>query len=224
MPRQLSLDLPVRAAMGRDDFFISPSNALALAEIDRWRDWPGGRMALVGPAGSGKSHLAQVWATETGARILSADALAGTRPEPGHVVVEDAEAVAGQPEGERALLHLHNLVLAEGGRLLITGETPPARWPVALPDLASRLTAMPLARLEPPDDALLSALLVKLFADRQVAVPPGLVAWLVPRMERSSAAARRLVAALDARALSTGRPIGQKLAAEVLDEDPGSTA
>lgn len=226
MAEQLALALPVRSATGRGDFFVSPANALAVAEIDRWRDWAGGKLALVGPPGSGKSHLAQVWATESGARLLPATALveastaAGPSPatRPGPVVVEDGEGVAGHPEAERALLHLHNLVLAEGGRLLLTGRTPPARWPVALPDLASRLAATPVARLAPPDDALLAALVVKLFADRGLAAQPALVDYLVPRMERSFAEAQRLVAALDARAMATRRAIGPRLAAEILAE------
>jgi chromosomal replication initiation ATPase DnaA len=229
---QLNLDLPVRPASGRGDFFVSPANALALAAVDGWRDWPGGKLALIGPEGAGKTHLTHVWAEAAGARILPAAALleavvaAGASPatRDGNLAVEDVEQIAGDAAAEQALLHLHNLVLAEGGRLLLTGTTPPARWPIALPDLASRLAATPVARLEPPDDALLAALLVKLFADRGIAAPPALVAFLVPRMERSSAAAGRLVAALDARALATGRSLGPRLAAEVLDGDPAGAA
>jgi len=218
MAEQIPLDLPVRAATGRDDFFVAPANALALRQIDDWRRWPGGRLTLTGPEGAGKSHLARVWAAESGARLLSAAAL----PEepPGlRLAVEDVPAIAGDPVAERALFHLHNHVLAEGGRLLFTGVGAPARWGIVLPDLASRLIASPVARLEPPDDALLAAVLIKLFADRRIVPPARLVAFLVRRMDRSFAAAGRLVARLDAAALASGRPIGRKLAAELLDAE-----
>ncbi|MFV0335128.1 MAG: chromosomal replication initiator DnaA [Tropicimonas sp.] len=223
MIRQLNLDLPVRSATGREDFFVSPSNALAVAQIDRWRKWPHGKLALIGPEGSGKTHLSHIWAEETGARIVAARDLSGSQPRPGNVVVEDVPDIAGNGAGERALFHLHNFVLAEGGMLLVTGDRPPALWPIRLPDLASRMRATPTARLEPPDDALLQALLLKLFTDRQITVPPGLLPWLLKRMDRSFAEAARIVAALDQRALETGRPIGPKLAAEVLDETPVET-
>lgn len=217
MPRQLGLDLPVRTATGRQDFFISPANSLAVAEVDRWHDWPAGKLALIGPEGAGKSHLAHVWATDAGARILPARTLAAQTPQPGNLVIEDAPEVAGDRAGEEALLHWHNLVLAEGGRLLLTGTGPPGQWPIRLPDLASRLRGTPTALLEPPDDALLQAVLLKLFADRQIAPQPSLLPWLLKRMERSFAEAGRIVAALDAAALASGRPIGPRLAAEVLN-------
>ena len=219
-PEQLPLGLPVRAATGREAFLVAEANLQALARIDAWRDWPEGKLALAGPPGAGKSHLAAVWAAETGATLLTGpDLPEAGKVDPRAVVVEAADRVAGAAEAERRLLHLHNRVTAEGGRLLLVGRAPPARWPVALPDLASRLAATALARIGPPDDALLAAILVKLFEDRQIAAPPALVTWLVPRMERSFAAAERLVAALDARALATGRPIGHKLAREVLAAD-----
>lgn len=218
MSEQLAFALPLRAAMGRDAFFVSPANALALAEIDRWRDWPSGKLVLYGPKGAGKSHLAAVWATEAGAQILTIADIAAARPAPGaRLVVEGADGAAGNESAERALLHLHNRVLELDGRLLLTGRNAPSRWPVTLPDLASRLAATPAARLASPDDALLAALLAKLFADRQIAITPDFIRWCVPRMERSFAAAQNLVAALDARALATRRPIGPKLAAELLD-------
>ena len=219
MAEQLALDLPVREALGREDFLVAPANALALDAIDGWRDWPGGKLVLIGPEGSGKTHLAHVWAAEAGACVAAARALGP--PErlaaAGRVVVEDAERIAGDRAAEEALFHLHNMLAAADGRLLVTARCAPARWSLALPDLASRMQAAGLARLEPPDDALLSALLVKLFADRQIAVSPALVRYLLPRMERSFAAARALVAALDARALRRGRPVTRALAAELLD-------
>lgn len=221
MPRQLTFPLPVREALGRDDFFISPTNALALGTVENWQGWPSGKLVLVGPKGAGKTHLANIWAAETGAIILHAQDLADAQPDAlaiwRRIVVEDADQIAGNPAAEVALFHLHNLVLAAGGRLLLTAAAAPNRWPLALPDLASRMQATAAVQIDPPDDAVLSAVLVKLFADRQLAVPPALIAWLPARMERSFEAARALVAELDRRALAEGRPITRALAAEVLD-------
>lgn len=222
MSRQLALDLPVRQALGREAFFVAPSNALALAALDDRAGWPEGKLLLLGPPGSGKTHLAQVWRAETGAALTTGATVAGADlpalAAAGAVVVEDAEAASGDAAAEAALFHLHNLVLAEGGRLLLTSAKPAPLWGLRLPDLASRIAATATARLEAPDDALLAAVLVKLFADRQVTVAPALIGWLVARMDRSLAAAREVVAALDARALAEGRPITRALAAEVVAE------
>jgi len=217
MAEQLGLDLPIRSAAGRAAFFVAAPNRLALAAVDGWRDWPGGRLALMGPAGAGKTHLAALWTEETGGTRIDSAARPDPAPLAGaRVAVEGAEALAGDDAGERWLLHLMNHVTGSGGRLLLTARVPPARWPVALPDLASRLHALPTARIEAPDDALLGALMVKLFEDRGLAVKPDLVPFCVARMERSFAAAQALVAAIDARALATGRAPGRRLAAEVL--------
>jgi len=222
--RQLAFDLPSVEAMTREHFFVAPSNALALQAIEGWRDWPGRKQMIVGPEGSGKTHLAHVWAALSGAVILPATGLAGTdiaSLSGRAVVVEDADRIGGGDrigEAEAQLFHLHNLVTASGA-LLLTARTPPRDWGLALADLKSRMQATPIATLERPDDALLSAVLVKLFADRQVAVPPNLIPYLVSRMPRSIGAARGLVAALDARALAAGRPITRPLAGELLDLD-----
>ncbi|WP_068113774.1 DnaA/Hda family protein [Tropicimonas marinistellae] len=217
MAEQLAFELPVRAATGREDFFVAPANALAVAEIDRWQEWPARKLALIGPEGSGKSHLARVWSSAAGARVYAARALVGIPPAPGNLAVEDVQDIAGDTQAETALFHWHNLVLAEGGHLLLTGNGPPALWPFTLPDLASRIRGTPIARLDPPDDQLLQAVLLKLFTDRQLVPPPSLLPWLVSRMDRSFAAAGEFVHALDAVALGTGRPIGPKLASEVLE-------
>mgnify|MGYP000182789881 FL=1 len=221
MTEQMAFDLPVRSATGREDFFVSPSNAVAVAQIEAWRDWPQRKLVLVGPEGAGKTHLAHVWADASGARIVAAGDLAGAGIEAlatlGAVAVEDADRIAGDRAAEEALFHLHNLILAEGGTLLLTARTAPRLWPLTLPDLRSRLEATASATLEAPDDALLAAVLVKLFADRQIAVPPRLISYLVGRMDRSFAAAQALVADLDRRALETGRKISERLAAELLD-------
>lgn len=223
MSRQLAFDLPAQVQYRRGDLSVSPANALAIATLDGWRDWPGGKLVLAGPAGSGKTHLAHVWAQEAGAALITGADLAGLAEgqglpalaECGAVAIDDAQRVAGDRGAEAALFHLHNL-LAGGGRLLIAADAPPRDWGLELPDLLSRMQAAPLVRLDAPDDALLSAVLAKLFADRQIAVPPNVIPYLVMRMDRSIATARDLVAELDARALAEGRPVTRTLAALVI--------
>jgi len=228
MARQLTFDLPARAALGREAFFVAPANASAVALVESWPAWPSGKLALVGPPGAGKTHLARVWAAMAGATVISAAELPTIDPgkfaDRARLVIEDVPRIAGQRAAEAALLHLHNLVLAEGGALLVTGRSAPSRWPIRLADLASRLQGTAVARLAPPDDALIAAVLVKLFADRQLAVPPEVVAYLVVRIERSLASAERLVDALDRRALAERRAVTRPLAALVLDNLARGTA
>lgn len=222
MTGQLAFDLPPATEFGRDAFFVSAANAVALATVEGWRDWPLGKLLLLGPPGAGKTHLAHIWAQMADAVILPARDLVradlpglATR---GAVVVEDAEALAGDRGAEEALFHLHNMLSADG-RLMVTAQGPSRDWGLTLPDLKSRMDAAHVARLAAPDDALLQAVLGKLFADRQVIVAPTLIPWMVVRMERSISAARRLVAELDARALAVGRPISRSMAAALLDSD-----
>ncbi len=229
MARQLIFDLPVRPALGREDFFVSSANAVAVAAIEGWHNWPERKMVLVGELGSGKSHLAQVWSGLAGAEVLSAEELAGIdipalAAGGGSLAVEDVNRVAGQAEPEEALFHLHNLLLAEGGTLLLTADTPPLQWPLTLADLASRMQATSVVMLERPDDDLLRAVLLKLFADRQLSVQPQIVDYLVTRMDRSLADAGKLVAEIDRAALSQSRAITRSLAASVLDKSGSTTA
>jgi chromosomal replication initiation ATPase DnaA len=217
--RQLTFDLPANEARTRADFLVAPSNALALDMLDGADNWPQARLILVGPQGSGKTHLAHVWATETGANLVQAEALADSEIDQlanGPVALDNADRLAGDPTGEAALFHLLNF-MGPARQLLLTARTPPRDWGIALPDLFSRLQAASIATLEAPDDALLSAVLVKLFADRQVSVAANLIPYLVSRMPRQISAAQGLVAALDARALAEGRPITRQLAGELLD-------
>jgi chromosomal replication initiation ATPase DnaA len=220
--RQLAFDLPAAAALRREDFFVTPANALALAAVDGWRDWPHGRLLLLGPRGAGKTHLARIWADMAGAEVVAAEALATadlpTLAEARAVVVEDAGCLS--QTAETALFHLYNMLA--GRHLLVTAANAPRDWAITLPDLASRMQAVPAAWLEAPDDALLAAVLVKLFADRQITVPANLIPYLTQRMDRSLHAAGQLVAALDAHALALGRPITRVLAAEVLDKPAGA--
>jgi chromosomal replication initiation ATPase DnaA len=214
--RQFTFDLSTDETYRSQDYFPSGSNATAYAQV-MGRDWPGGRMLLIGPPGAGKSHLAHIWAETSGAQILAARGFGVTdltQPD-GAVVVEDAEALAGNPGAEEALFHLWNRANLHHP-LLITASGPPRDWGIALPDLLSRMQSLALAQLDPPDDALLAAVLVKLFADCQVHVQPNLIAFLVSRMERSVAVARQTVAALDAQALAEGKPITRAMAATLM--------
>jgi len=216
-PRQLAFTLPHAESFARDDFLEGPGNKAALALIDAWPDWPNASVMLVGDTGSGKSHLASVWAARSGARAVAArnlaieavpDALAT-----GALVVEDIEpSIVDQA----ALFHVLNLAREQGADLLLTARTQPAGWTLQIRDLASRLRAVPVIQLAPPDDQLLRALIVKFCADRQLVVDESVVSYLLLRIERSFAAARRAVERLDAEALRRGRPITRALAVDVL--------
>ncbi len=222
MAEQLSFDLPVRQALGREDFFVSPANALAVAMVEGVPPWSGGRLVLSGPARSGKTHLTHVWASETGARIVSAHSL---RDEDvpdlaqGPVAVEDVPEIARDMTAQKALFHLYNLVLSEGHALLLTGRLDPALWQLGLPDLQSRMQSAQHMALSPPDDALLMAILTKLFSDRQLAPKPDVIPYLVARMDRTFAAAGAIVEQLDRAALAEGRTLTRALAARLLDSD-----
>ncbi|MCX7350074.1 MAG: DnaA/Hda family protein [Alphaproteobacteria bacterium] len=224
MSRQLVLDLPLRTALGREDFLVTPSNAAAVAMIDRYPDWPHYGVVLVGDGGSGKSHLLEVWRQASGARLISAPQL-GTEP-PDRLLEKGALAIDNAPDvalDERALFHLLNLARQTDGHVLIASETDPAQWKVDIPDLASRLKALPVARLDPPDDALLRGVLVKQFADRQLSVEEPVISYLMLRMPRSLNAARALVAELDAFALVEKTAVTRATAARVLQKmaEPG---
>jgi len=211
---QLVLPLETRSAFGRADFIVAPGNQQAVAFIDSWPGWPAPAAALHGPPASGKSHLAAVWAGKAGAVILNADALEGVIPD-GPLVVENI----GPGMAEAPLFAL----LERGAPLLLTAQTPPAAWPVALPDLRSRANALLAFALWAPDDALLIGLAVKLFADRQLQVPETVVARMILNLERSPAAIRDFVARADAAALAEKRPITLSLIKDLLaDRDaPG---
>lgn len=217
MSEQLVLDLGHRSAHGVENFLVAPCNADAVAWLDRWPDWPAPALALFGPAASGKTHLAHIWKTRSDARWLPASRLPDTAPdsivaEARNVVVDDA----GTGVDERALLHLYNMIAEASGTLLLTGRMPPARWSIGLPDLRSRLNAAPAVAIGRPDDALIGAVLVKLFADRQINVDGEVLAYVLARMERSFSAARALVEALDRSALAAHRRITIPLAREVM--------
>lgn len=220
-PRQLVLALDHAESFAREDFLAGPPNAAGLALIERWPDWPAPAMALVGPEGAGKSHLAAIWAEASGARVLSAR-LIGETDLPGALatgalVIEDLSPEAFD---ERALFHLLNLAREQSAFLLLTSRAPPAGFTLAIRDLASRLRALPVVTLAPPDDALLRALIVKLAADRQLALDEALVTFLVNRIERSYAAARAALTRMDEEAMRLHRPVTRALAADLFREIP----
>ena len=231
--RQLALDLPHRPALDRADFLVTPANELAVAWIDRWPDWPQPALLLHGPAGSGKTHLTRVWQRAAGAVEIDGAALVYHEPpvllgDAGAAVLEDAgRLLAGTADPAplaQGILHLYNLMIERGGHLLLTDRAPARGWAVDLPDLASRLGAAPAVELGPPDDPLLAAVMVKLFADRQLSVPPDVVQFLLSRMERSFAAVRQLVADLDRAALAKRSAITVPLARDVLKRMNGEAA
>ena len=214
-PRQLAFALPHAESFTRDDFLEGPANAAGLALIDRWPDWPNRVMLLIGPEGSGKSHLAAIWAEQSGARSTSAHALTPAEVPgalaTGALVVEDLKAT---DLDERALFHLLNLAREDGAFVLITARLPPTE--IDLRDLRSRLRAVPIVQLLPPDDHLFRALIVKFCADRQLSVDETVVSYLASRLERSYAAPRQAIELLDTEALRLGRPVTRALAAELL--------
>ncbi len=218
-PRQLAFALPHAESLSRDDFLEGTANAEALGLIDQWPDWPNKVMLLAGPEGSGKSHLASIWAEEAGARSTMAHALtAATVPgalATGAVVVED---LTPDSFDERALFHLLNLAREDGAYVLITARIVPVAMEIALRDLRSRLRAVPVVQLKAPDDHLFRALIVKFCADRQMSIDENVVSYIASRIERSFVAARRTVELLDSEALRLGRPVTRALAAELLRE------
>ena len=216
-PRQLAFALPHAESLTRDNFLEGPANEAGLSLIESWPDWPNRIMLLVGPEGSGKSHLAAIWAEDAGARSTAAHALAlddvpGALAT-GALVIEDLEP--GRLD-ERAMFHLMNLARQDEAFVLMTTRLSPSAFEVELRDLRSRLRAVPTVSLLPPDDLLFRGLIVKFCADRQLSVDETVVSYLTSRIERSYAAARQAVHLLDSEALRLGRPVTRALAAELL--------
>ena len=221
MSEQLTFDLPTRPALERGDFFIANSNALALAMIEDCENWPQNKHLLVGPRGSGKTHLANVWANQRGARVIASRDITDQAVEEyaaQDLVIDDVPSLLGEQSREATLFHIHNLCLANGNTLLMTGTGDVSTWNCVLPDLASRMNGTRTARLDPPDDILFQALLAKLFADRQLFPPPDVFPYLLLRLERSYDAAQMAVNHIDRAALSRKRAITRSFVASIIDD------
>ena len=218
-PQQLTFDLTPRPALGVEDFLVSPSNEAALLIVERWPQWPHHAVVLEGAAKTGKTHLGQVWRLASGAEQVAALTLAeqdiAKLTQAKSLLIENLEDGIGD---ERVLFHLFNTAREQKCSLLLTTRKPPAEMDIALPDLASRLRAVPVVMIAAPDETLLKAVLIKHFSDRQLAVEPTVIDFLALRMERSMAMASAIVDALDRRALATRRRVTRPLAAEVLAE------
>ncbi len=216
-PRQLALDLSLPESLSRDDFLVSDSNEAALTMVESWPDWPAQVLALCGPPGSGRSHLGAIWAELSGARRLSARELEiariPTALATNALLLEDVDAQVPAT----AMFHLLNAAREQGAFLLLTVTEHPSSWVITLPDLVSRLRAVPVVMLEPPDDGLLRAILVKLAMDRQLLIDAETIEYCARRMDRSLSAARSLITALDSEGLETGRRVTRQLASRVLD-------
>ncbi|MEX0285473.1 MAG: DnaA/Hda family protein [Paracoccaceae bacterium] len=219
MAEQLSFDLPVRRALGREDFFVSPANALAVTLIDTPQTWIAPKLVLYGPQGSGKTHLAHVWATAMDGKVVAAADLPNAdlpaliqTP----LAIEDVPDIRSNDAAQTALFHLHNMTQAERQPLLLTGRAEPGQWDLPLPDLQSRMAGTQAVALSPPDDALLTAVLAKLFADRQIVPRRDVIPYLIAHMDRSFEMAARIVTALDLAALRESRSLSRPLAAQEL--------
>lgn len=216
--RQLVLELPHRQALSRDDFLVTGSNSAAVALIDHWPDWPTHAAMIVGPPGSGKSHLVEVWRQRSkAARVQATEVKVETAPEilnSGSAAIEDV----APPVNERGLFHLLNLARQQGSSVLLTAQTRPEHWKIALPDLLSRLKAIPVLEILPPDDALLRGVLAKLFFDRQIAAAESTINFMLARMPRSLGAARLLVAEIDRRAMEERAEVTRPFVAKVMSD------
>jgi DnaA regulatory inactivator Hda len=226
---QLIFPFENRVAQGVEDFLVAPGNRRAVDWIDRWPDWPFTALVVCGPPGCGKTHLAALWRARTGAASIdlaeagieqAAALTAGGRP----ILIEDCDRALGDGQAERALLQLYNLAKAADGRLMLTARQAPSEWRLALPDLKSRLNSAMVVTVDPPDDALLRSIAIKLFADRQVTVGEEVVAFLLSRGERTVTGVAQAVDLLDRASITLKRPITVPMAREVLPWPDGDEA
>lgn len=223
MVRQYPLPLPHREGMAADDYVVTASNREAAAWITAWPEWPSHCLMILGPSGSGKTHLLNLWLHHSHGKIVTTEELATTDANSlaasGKIIgIDDAEKIAGHSAAEENLFHLYNHLREIKGSLVLAAALPPAQWTIGLPDLRSRLLASPAAVIGVPDDELLGMLLVKQFHDRQIEVGADVVAYLLPRIERTAAALRALVTELDRASLAEGRGVTVTLARRLLED------
>jgi len=221
---QIPLDLGNRTALGRQDFLVAPCNQDAVAWIDLWPEWPAPCLVLYGPVACGKTHLGAVWSEKSSAICVKASdinesVIRDIADMNHHVIIEDADNLIGNLEGEKGLFHLYNIFKEEKRSILLTLFEPPVRRQFALPDLASRLRAAPSVSVREPDEQLLGAVLVKLFADKQIRVGAEALHYILPRIERSFEAARDLVEKADSRAMIEKRKISIPLLRDILNQE-----
>ena len=221
MPEQIPFDLGGRRALGREDFLIGRCNQDAVAWVDRWPDWPAPSLILSGPSASGKTHLAAVWQEKSGAAVIrpenllrhSAEEIAQVGP---HLILDGIDPWLGDRAAEETIFHLYNMFKEEKRSILITMRMTPTNTDFAVPDLASRLRAAPLACIHPPDDMVLASVLIKLFSDRQLQVGNDVIKYILPRMGRSFADAREVVETADHMALAAKQKVSVPLMRKVL--------
>lgn len=216
---QIPFELPFEPQFGRDDFLVSGSNQQAWDWIEKWPDWPAQTLVMVGPAGAGKSHLGTIWSSIADARAFALEGLTlDTAPDLASAPALWLDKTVETSLPERALFHLLNLAREKGTSILLTARTAPSQWQISTPDLLSRLRLAPVVEIGAPDDALMRAVLVKLFMDRQLNVDVNVIEYLATRMERSLGTGRRLVDYLDREALARGRAVTRPMAAQLLSE------
>lgn len=216
MPGQLALPFGSRPALGREDFIVAPCNEQALRFIERWPDWPTRAAAIWGPRDSGKTHLARIFADLSGAHIVSASDLTGLDPDTETAIAVELDETQADMERDRLLFALFE---RPSGTLLLTGRTPPSEWPVALGDLKSRFDALLAFEVWAPDDHLLSALIRKQFADRQLEVTDAIVRRLLTHVERTPQAIAAFISRIDEKALAEKRAVSERLVMELIDSE-----
>lgn len=218
MARQLRLMLDQLESFRREEFVVSPSNAEAVRILDSWPGWHGGCLALIGPEGSGKSHLASTWVRANGAAVIPGNGRIELGPLQGRpVLYEDADR--DRTRRDDILFHLINMAGQPGGGLLLTGRSPPSGWAADLPDLRSRLNALPVAQIEEPDDLILESVLRKFFRERNIRPNEDVFPYLLRRIERSAPKALEMVKKIDEAADADGRAVSRALARQILESE-----
>jgi chromosomal replication initiation ATPase DnaA len=220
LSRQLTFNLEHRPSLSGDDFLVAPANEAAVKWVDQWPDWPAQAVAISGPSASGKTHLAHVFQAKSGAEYITGSAITQSNArtlvlDNPALVIDDADQIA-TPVQEESLFHILNILKEQNKQALLIAQTPPSQWQIKLADLQSRLNALPHAAIQNPDEMLITAVMVKQFTDRQLRIEPGVIDYVLPRVERSFSAAQRFVSAVDDAALEEQRKITVPLVSKVL--------